>query len=184
MSSLLRVHVLRVATVAAIVVIAVGCGGGGGSATTSGGASPGASARASDTGSAAAGQGSVEGTITTSGAVSGTWSWKEGNAVSGTNAFEATISTADGRFGYVRVDMAGNVKFDSGAVTTGPWTGTGGKVELKGSGTAQHACGLSVDSTLKSGGTNPTTLTLKGSLSIKGTVVDPDIKAFKSEIKC
>jgi hypothetical protein len=85
-----------------------------------------------------------------------------------------TVSSPDGRFGYVTVQGDGSVRFGTGSSKRGPWGGAGGKLELKGSGGTKTACGLTVDTTVKSNSGGATSVAVKGALTIKGTVEDPD----------
>jgi hypothetical protein len=135
----------------------------------SGGGSP------SSTSSGGGAKGTVEGSIVTTGDVEGTWTWKEGNAVSGAN--DLTLSTPDGRFGYIKVQGEnGSVAFGSGAAPRGPYgSKVGGKVTLKG----LSACSMVVDADLV-GSPESAKVHVKGSITIKGTVLNEG--GF--EIKC
>jgi hypothetical protein len=138
-------------------------GGGGGIASPAG-----SGAAASDAGSGSGGSGTVAGSIVSSGAYSATWTWRSPNAV---NPGEVVLTSDKNTFGDLQVGSDGSITFTTGApeVSAGsPFLGTGGTQTTKQVSGLPTVCGIAVDDDVT--GTNGTTLHLKGSLTISGTV--------------
>lgn len=106
---------------------------------------------------------SVQGSVVSTGDLEGTWTWKEGNALTG--AHDLTLSAPDGRMGYISVKPDGSVSFGSGAAPKGPYGGkSGGKFTANSDGVV---CSMTVDADLA--GSSDTKVHVKGAITIKGT---------------
>ncbi len=115
---------------------------------------------------AAGGSNGFEGTITSSGEYSATWTVAPDMPADPFNAAANPSLTSDkGTFGNIKVETDGRLSFGSGAteLTNNSYDGTGAKVTLNSSG--QFVCAFTVDTDLK-GTTDGTILHMSGSMTV------------------
>jgi hypothetical protein len=153
----------------ALVLVLAACSGGPGSspAADQGGASAasgGGSAASSDTsgGGGTGGDATVTGSVTSTGAYDGTWTWQAGNEA-GPGIIGVTVTSDKGDFGSISVLDDGSITFTSGAsaLTAGSYKGTGAQVTSKNN----APCGFTLDNDVTGGGQ---TVHLKGTMTIEG----------------
>jgi hypothetical protein len=163
----------------AILVLTValaGCATAATPAPPGSGASSGPTAAVATAASAAAGSppasggGTVEGSLTTSGALDGTWTWSSPDSVNSASPPQAslafTIRSATGAYGNVEVKADGSITFTSGKLPQGPFAGKGGTLMM---GAGGYPCAMSIDATLTGGG--GATLKVSGTLTAKGHLI-------------
>ena len=149
------------------------CSGGSTPSAQSGGGSPsaggtvaGASAASGSSDASSGGANGFEGTLTTSGLYSATWTVIQGMEANPFNASANPTLTSDkGAFGNVAVKPDGAVSFGSAAPEFGhdiAFVGTGAKVTLDSTG--QFVCAFTVDTDLKA--SSGTTLHLSGGMTV------------------
>ena len=128
---------------------------------------PGASAGGSQ---GASGEGTVEGSLTSSGLYDATWTWEAGNAAS-PGVGGITLNSDKGTFGNVQVLNDGSITFTSGAPELSQnavYNGTGAQVQSK---DGIIPCGFTLDTDV-TGSTDGGVLHLTGTLTIHGGVFD------------
>lgn len=133
-----------------------------------GGAPPAGSTPAGATQPAAGGPEGFEGTLTTSGVYSATWSVLEGSPANPFNASaNPSLASDKGTFGNIKVELDGKVSFGSAAPDlsdNGAYTGTGAKVTLDSGG--QFVCAFTVDTDLK-GSNDGAILRMSGGMAVQ-----------------
>ncbi len=115
------------------------------------------------------GEGTVEGSLTSSGLYDATWTWEVGNAA-GPGVGGITLNSDKGTFGNVSVLPDGSITFTSGAPELSQnavYNGTGATVQL----VNEIPCGFTLDNDL-TGSTDGGVVHLAGTLTIHGGVFD------------
>jgi hypothetical protein len=147
---------------------AAGGGGGGASADTGGGGGVAASTDTGGGGGTGPGEGTVTGSLVSSGLYDATWTWEPGLAVDiGTGG--TTMKSDKGTFGSISVLDDGSITFTSGApeLHSGSYTGTGAQVHMKDASGTQLPCGWTLDNDVTG---SDGVIHLKGTMDVSGTV--------------
>lgn len=152
--------------VAALALAA--CGGAASPSPQSGGGapSPGSSQAGPTEPNGAGGPDGFEGTLTSSGVYSATWTVVPGMAANPFNASNNPSLTSDkGTFGNIKVELDGKVSFGSAAteLSNGSYDGTGAEVTLDSS--DQFVCAFTLDTDLM-GSNDKAVLHLSGSMTV------------------
>ena len=156
-----------------LTLVLAACGGGStpAPAAATAGATPspgGGGAASTGTGGGGSDQGSVTGSLVSSGLYAATWTWQPGNALDvGTGG--VTVNSDKGTFGNISVLADGSIRFTSGAseLKAGSYVGTGAQVHMKDASGTQLPCGWTLDNDLTG---SDGVIHLKGTMDIIGTI--------------
>ncbi len=170
-TAVLLTFALGLAGCSAASTASTGTGGGttsGGSAASAPEPAAGASIDAGAGGAPAGAEGTVTGSLVSSGLYEATWTWQPDLAAD-IGMGGTTVKSDKGTFGNIQVLADGTITFTSGApeLHSGSYSGTGAQVHMKDASGTQLPCGWTLDNDVT--GTDGV-IHLKGEMDVHGTV--------------